>query len=243
MTYDHETWECECCGYQTTGLHLTPSYDPRRPSSYLCGLCRTTIAGKWHDQGLCHYGDASSYNRYGEHLDIVRAICYVGNTILDAVKAGNRADDQHKEIHVDTLRFSCRDLLSVTTHRLLTESNEDGDNGIGNLYQLMGWMTDDSPLVSQLRRFREECEPWLRRWFPELAKADEFLPQLDRAFAKVTPSGFRQQKREHVILAWLTRVQANCGIKDEYDVPRIPREQYDDTRGTYEGVVVVQHEE
>jgi len=57
--------------------------------------------------------------------------------------------------------FDVRVILSATTGRLVTKSQGPDDNGIGDLYELLGWMTDDSPFTHQIPRFMQECKPWL----------------------------------------------------------------------------------
>ena len=77
-----------------------------------------------------------------------------------------------------TKRFSLRTVLTVTTGRLLTAPTEDGGNGIGDLYEILGWITmESSPNTHQLGRFADECKPYLFRFFPELggfAQSDQF---------------------------------------------------------------------
>ena len=73
---------------------------------------------------------------------------------------------------METKQFDLRVLLTVTTGRLLTKSLEPGDNGISALYDLLGWMTNDQPFTHKLPRFADECNPWLLRWFPELAQVE-----------------------------------------------------------------------
>lgn len=120
----------------------------------------------------------------------------------------------------ETKRFTLRTLLTVTTGRLLTKGNGPKDNGIGDLYELLGWMTNDSPMTHQLPRFSDECKPWLLRWFPELAKADERLPQLDRMLSD--PATKTDQAVEEIIGDWARTL----GCKAEYDVPRIPADDH-----------------
>jgi hypothetical protein len=104
-------------------------------------------------------------------------------------------------------RFEARVLLTVTTGRLLTSAKGERDNGIGDLYELLGWMTGDEPFTHQLPRFAVECKPFLLEWFPELATFD--LEAFDEA-AK-DEGGI-----EHFILNW----QASNRVW--YDVPKIP---------------------
>lgn len=71
---------------------------------------------------------------------------------------------------IETRKFPLNVVLTVTTGRLLTKSCGPDDNGIGDLYDLLGWMTDDSPYTHQLPRFCSECKPWLLAQFPRLAE-------------------------------------------------------------------------
>lgn len=139
----------------------------------------------------------------------------------------------------ETKSFTLRVVLTVTTGRLLTASKWPRDNGIGDLYEILGWMTDDAPFTHQLGRFGEECKPWLLRWFPELSAANDSLWVLDE---KVKALG-----SEKGVEFWLTNLQIN-GAKESYDVPKIPRDDHDvinpydelvQMRGTDEGIVIL----
>lgn len=140
----------------------------------------------------------------------------------------------------ETKRFHVRSLLTVTTGRLLTKSNGPEDNGIGDLYQLLGWMTNDEPFTHQLPRFVEECKPWLLRWFPELSQARAEDLDLVMSAPGVSPSDGVEQ--------WLMDLQSIAGLKTEYDVPQIPADghirkdpiiELVEMRGTPEDITVV----
>lgn len=140
----------------------------------------------------------------------------------------------------ETKRFHVRDLLTVTTGRLLTKPDVDG-NGIENLYQLLGWMTNDEPFTHQLPRFAEECKPWLLRWFPELSQAK--VEDLDLALSVPGVSPL------DAIEKWLLDLQTVAGLKAMYDVPRIPADDHDrknplaelvEMRGSTEGIIVIE---
>lgn len=108
-----------------------------------------------------------------------------------------------------TKQFPLRVLLTVTTGRLLTASRGPRDNGISDLYQLLGWMTNDKPFTHQLERFANECKPWLYKWFPELMKADGLLDSLDDCIQRLgAPEGVKQ---------WLS----SLNLPPVYDVPQI----------------------
>lgn len=120
-----------------------------------------------------------------------------------------------------TKTFPLRVLLTVTTGRLLTEPKEGG-NGIGDLYEILGWMTNDSPFTHQLGRFAEECKPWLLTWFPELEEAGSAknIARLDELIENA------KQRAESPIVAiemWLKWMAepGTCNLKASYDVPRL----------------------
>ena len=119
-----------------------------------------------------------------------------------------------------TKSFPLRVLLTVTTGRLLTEPNGDSDNGIGDLYELLWWMTSDDPCTHQLVRFAEVCKPHLMRWFPELAACSckQSLDNLDKWC-----SSDRTRNKSEAMKMWLTELHLMLPeLKDEYDVPRMP---------------------
>ncbi len=121
----------------------------------------------------------------------------------------------------NTKRFPLRVLLTVTTERLLTEGRGEHDNGIGDLYDILGWMTDDSPFTHQLPRFGRECQPYLLKWFPELSPANACLASLD-AWIKKAPTC-----PDEGIKMWLAELKAMFpDIRDSYDVLKIPRETH-----------------
>lgn len=110
---------------------------------------------------------------------------------------------------METKQFPLRVVLSVTTGRLLT--------GIGDLYYILGWMTNDEPFTHEVPRFMKECAPWLLRWFPGLGNVD--LPSLDRDITTHGP--------ERGVELWLSNLFAFQGIHQSYDVPRIPADDHD----------------
>ena len=146
----------------------------------------------------------------------------------------------------ETKRFHVRTILSVTTGRLVTLPDGDGGNGIGDIYEILGWMTNDSPFSHQLGRFGEECKPWLLRWFPELQVAGlkSTLKSLDR-WCGATKDGSGEG-----VKMWLTQLRETFPeIRVYYEVPKIPADDhekkhpYDELvamRGTDEGIIVIE---
>jgi len=68
--------------------------------------------------------------------------------------------------------FDLRIILSMTTGRLVTKSQDPGDNGIGGIYELVEHLTGVAPFTHQLPRFFRECQPYLLGCFPQLDGAD-----------------------------------------------------------------------
>lgn len=118
----------------------------------------------------------------------------------------------------ETKTFPLNVLLTVTTDRLLTRP-KGGGNGIGDLYEILGWMTSDSPMTHQLPRFAKECKPWLLRWFPEIGLVN--LDQLD----ELRGNG---GEWNNILDHWLkNQLAAIPGLKESYDIPRIPMDDHD----------------
>jgi hypothetical protein len=140
-----------------------------------------------------------------------------------------------------TRTFPLRVVLTVTTGRLLTERKGENDNGIGDLYGILGHMTGDSPFTHQLGRFAEECKPWLFRWFPELAKVE--TNSLDELLKLHGP--------EKGVEAWLHALLFCGRCKAEYEIGQIPHDDHDiknpideliAIRGTDEGITIIETE-
>jgi hypothetical protein len=142
-----------------------------------------------------------------------------------------------------TKRFELRTILSVITGRLLTKRKGLNNNGIGDLYEILGWMTNDSPFTHQIPRFIDECAPWLLRWYPALQTATDALPLLD---ADIEREGAQQG-----VELWLGKL-ALMGLPQSFEIPRIPADDHTtkdpfdelvEMRGTDEGIVIVQPEQ
>jgi hypothetical protein len=145
-----------------------------------------------------------------------------------------------------TKTFPLRVILTVTTGRLLTERVSKTDNGIGALYEILGWMTHDTPFTLQLGRFAEECKPWLLKMEPLLgvcSQADS-LEKLDAWLAADKSEG-----RTEGVKMWLAQMKMMFPeLRDEYEVERIPHDAHEQKhpvqelismRGTAKGIVMV----
>lgn len=67
-----------------------------------------------------------------------------------------------------TRTFPLRVVLTVTTGRLLTAPKGPRDNGIGDLYELLNYMTGDNLFTHQLPRAGEACKEPLLQQHPQL---------------------------------------------------------------------------
>lgn len=133
-------------------------------------------------------------------------------------------------------KFSLATIITVTTGRLLSP--------MGDLYEILGHMTNDSPMTHQLGRFGEECKPWLLKWFPEVAVASACLASLDKWIASD-----RTGTNLEGIKMWLTELRMMFpDIKTEYEVGQIPADDHIkknpfdeliENRGTDEGIIVL----
>ncbi len=141
-----------------------------------------------------------------------------------------------------TKRFALRTVLTVTTGRLLTESDaKHTGNGIDHLYELLNWMTADNLTTHQLGRAAEECKPWLLRWFPELTVCSVCLDSLDKWISKDRTGG------DEGIKMWIAELKLMFpALKGEYDIPQIPADDHErkdpvdeliQMRGSDEGVM------
>jgi hypothetical protein len=68
-------------------------------------------------------------------------------------------------------RFHIGDILSITTGRLVSPRRMDG------IYDILGYMTNDSPFTTQLGRFAEECRPHLEKQLGEAIKPYSEVPE------------------------------------------------------------------
>jgi hypothetical protein len=114
-----------------------------------------------------------------------------------------------------TKTFPLRTVLTVVTGRLLTLKTEK-DNGIGDLYEILNWMTSDSVFTHQIPRAVDECSPVLKRLYPELNLAGSSLKDLDEWLSKVSDGS------DSGVTMWITQLKTVLPeIKDEYEVPKL----------------------
>lgn len=131
-----------------------------------------------------------------------------------------------------TKDFPTLAVLSVTSGRLLTQPKDASEgNGIGQMYEVLGWMTDDSPFTHQLGRFAEECKPWIHRWHPEIVEADKLIVEsCEAGNVKACQSAMLARFGETITLQKIPR--------DDHDV-KSPFDELVAMRGTDEGIEIV----
>lgn len=66
----------------------------------------------------------------------------------------------------ETKLFPTEDVLSTVTGVLISDVN-----GIGGVYQVLGWMTGDSVYTHQIPRIRREAQPVVLAMHPHLGEA------------------------------------------------------------------------
>ncbi|HTG95784.1 MAG TPA: hypothetical protein VL866_24500 [Pyrinomonadaceae bacterium] len=111
--------------------------------------------------------------------------------------------DSTKE--AETRQFSLRAVLTVTSGRLITE--------IGEIYQILNWITGDEIFTHQIPRAIGSAAPWLLKCFPELAPASVNLESLDR-WIKSDHTGGHEGIR-----MWITELKMMFpDLKDHYDI-------------------------
>jgi hypothetical protein len=125
---------------------------------------------------------------------------------------------------MQTKQFGLREVLTVTTGRLLTEPTPDGGNGIDKLYEILNWMTADDVYTHQLGRFANECKPYLLQWFPEFAEVNTHLDKLDELL-----KADNTKHKQHAIGLWLSELMSvvSAPLRANYDIPQIPQDDHD----------------
>ena len=116
-----------------------------------------------------------------------------------------------------TKKFHLSDILSVTTGRLVSTRHMDG------IYDILNFMTGDNLFTHQLPRASKECEPYLLKQFPELAKAGtpQNLARLDELLSDAKHRNEPLEKAIEMWLKWMVE-PGTCNLKMEYEVEQIP---------------------
>jgi len=102
-----------------------------------------------------------------------------------------------------TNEFHLGDVLSITTHRLVSPRH------IAGVYDILNFMTGDELWTHQLPDAGDECRPYLVEQFPELA-----TPEMDLAVAELdeilkTANG--KTNKELLVANWLAKQVSKYG--------------------------------
>lgn len=124
-------------------------------------------------------------------------------------------DFNEKEESMSTQKFPLRTLLTITTDRLLTERKGSKDNGISDLYEILEFLTGESPFTHSLGRFAEECKPYLLAKYPELENV-----HLDRLDSMSGSDSYQN------VQARLELCTEEWGMKEEYELEPIPKKAH-----------------
>ena len=107
--------------------------------------------------------------------------------------------------------FKLRDILTLTTGRLLTEAVNTHDNGIGNLYEIIDYMLDTAVFTHQLGEYSKLCSPRVLEMYPALGNVD--LGRLDILLADTN------NNKAHIIDVWVETETSRLGLDAEYLLP------------------------
>lgn len=117
-------------------------------------------------------------------------------------------------------KFPLRDVLTVTTDRLLTKPTGDG-NGIEALYELLEYLCGSPPFTHQLPEFFNAAKPWVLKNYPSLEAVSGELEALDITMG-VAPKGEELGAME----AWLKLVAEKHGLPEEVELEPLPPGQF-----------------
>lgn len=105
----------------------------------------------------------------------------------------------------ETKAFGIGAILSITGEAMMCD--------IGDIYDLLGWMTGESLMTHQLPRASRECEDFLREQFPDLAAIEVPAWSRTQGWDNLTYDG-----KVSRITAWLGALPG----APTREVPRLP---------------------
>lgn len=111
----------------------------------------------------------------------------------------------------ETKTFGIGAILSVTGESMVCD--------IGDIYEILGWLTGEDLMTHQLPRAARESEDFLREQFPDLATVD--TPDWSQVPGWATMTG--DDKEAHITV-WLDGLAAKVGATR--DVPRLQVEDH-----------------
>lgn len=111
-----------------------------------------------------------------------------------------------------TKKFHLGEVLSVTTHHMVSPRGLDG------VYDILRFMTGEDIAQHQVPRAMLECQPYLLKQFPQLA-----TPEMDLAVAELKEMIKTRNKEidaKELVLGWLAKQVAKYG--EMFAVKSIP---------------------
>ena len=134
---------------------------------------------------------------------------------------------------IEKKSFPTLSVLSVTSGRLLTKPKDESEgSGIGQMYDVLGWMTDDSPYTHQLGRFADECRPWIHRWHPDIKEADDLI------VSHCESGGSIPSLQADMVQRFGKTIELQKIPRDDHEVKNAFDEMVE-MRGTDEGIILV----
>ncbi|KKL54136.1 hypothetical protein LCGC14_2268450 [marine sediment metagenome] len=112
-------------------------------------------------------------------------------------------------------KFPLGTVLTVTTGRLLTKSNNKSDNGIGDLYEILKHMTGEAPLTHTLGIFVDKCKPQILLWYPELDSPELTVLGLGELSLMLEN---QKNNRDLIVAGWLSGLVTKGICSAEYDI-------------------------
>ena len=102
-------------------------------------------------------------------------------------------------------KFSLAVCLSIATPRFVCDD-------IGQVYEILNWMTGDNLYTHQLPRAARWAVPIIASRHPDLAAAAtvESMARLDEELAKSQP--------KEAVKAWIAWAKETAGLADEYEI-------------------------
>ena len=114
-----------------------------------------------------------------------------------------------------TQTFDIGDILTITTGALVSREH------VGGVYKILSFMTGESLFTHQLPRAARECEPELRRQFPDLAEIE--APEWD-VIAGGSWDSLNPEEKQVAVYGWLDGLAERYGATRE--VAPLPAEDH-----------------
>ncbi len=134
--------------------------------------------------------------------------------------------------------FEIETVLTITTGRLVCP--------IGDVYDILNFLTRDNLMTHQLPRAGRECAPWLLRWFPDLGKVTTGL--LDQLLLEAKEAREPPGTPREAIRYWIDIQVSTHRLPRMFELEPIPQDDHErkdaydelvEMRGTDEEIILV----